>query len=183
MSPEIDWDDFETPAEEAVEKDVIPIGKWICVVTASKPKQMDIKTKPNYSCIGVLLTLEIEQALEIDGLKCSGDVGEEFCGSNLYFEIPFYDESEKPFMKEQRSKIAIKLGLVKTGETLLKSHWKNAVGKHVVITTVENKWTDGKTGEVKTGNPRIDQYNGFAHLDTVYGVSDGNGGENEYSDI
>ena len=191
--PEIGWDQFEIEAEAVSEEDVKAIeegpkggflGKCIAVVTGSEPKQMDFVSPPS---VGVRLTFEIEKVLEIGVKKenenpkddldytvvfepATSQMSEKWVGEKIHDDLPFYYDGEPDWSIRRRKSIALKLGLIRPGETLVKSAWRERVlGQRVVIRTEENRYTDKKTGREKVGRPKVGFFDGYEKISTVEG--------------
>ena len=183
---ELAWDDFDINAEEVTDEDAKdidegevypPIGLYLCEVVESTPKRIDFNA---YSCIGTRLKFQIEQVLEIEAKKIEGDEGEKYEGKFLYDDVAFSHEKEKPGMAKRRKYIALRLGLIRPNEIIVKSMWKDdVIGKKVIIRTVENRYTDKKTKEEKIGRPNVGFFDGYHYADK----SDQAATEEEWADI
>jgi len=188
--PEISWDDFDTEAEAVTEEDVKEIeegprggfvGRAICVCIGSTPKQIEFR-HAGYSCIGTTLKFEIEKVLEI-GVKqfpappksdtdyvmvfepATPGMSEPWEGETITDDVAFSNEKEKPAMGKRRKMVALKLGLIKPGEQILKSMWRDdIIGKRVIITTEENRYE--KDGVTKIGRPQVNFFNGYESVES-----------------
>jgi len=166
MSENIGWDEFETEAEEVTKEEAetidrddldVPIGLFQCVVVDSKPKQIDFN---GYSCLGTTLKFEIEECLEIDAKPIEKNEGKELIGCFLFDDVAFAHVDEKPGMAKRRKMVALKLGIVDPGETIVKSMWKTDVlGKQIILRTKENIYE--KDGEEIVGRPKVDFFGGY----------------------
>lgn len=171
---DIGWEDFETESEEVTDEDVKdiesggsgdypPIGLYLCEVIESTPKRIDF-TK--YSCIGTTLKFEVKQCFEIEAKPVEGDEGEQHEGKNIYDDIAFAHEAEKPGMAKRRKMVALRLGIIKPGEILRKDLWRDSViGKKVIIRLVENRYKEKSTGKEKIGRPQVDFWSGYTSVD------------------
>ena len=183
---ELAWEDFETDAEEVTDKDAkdideggeqVPIGKYLCRVIESTPKRIDFA---KYSCIGTTLKFEIEQTLEIEAKPVEGDEGEKYEGKHIYDDVAFAHELEKDGMKKRRKMVALRLGIIKPGQSIRKDMWRDSViGKQVIIRLVENHYKDKRTGEEKIGRPQVDFWEGYQLADK----SDQTAVETDWNDI
>ena len=191
--PTINWDDFETEAEEVTETDAKEIdegpqnkfiGDCIAVVVESTPRQIGFN---KYTCIGVTLKFEIEKVLKVGVKQMAVDaksdmdyavvledpsIGdqEKFTGENIYDDVAFHHPDEKDAMARRRKMVALKCGLIQPGQALVKSMWqKDIIGKRVVLHVVDNRYEDKKTKTTKAGRPQIDFFNGYDLISTVEG--------------
>ena len=199
--PEILWEDFETESELVTEEDVKEIeegprggfvGKAICVVIGSEPRQIEFKNA-GYSCIGTRPRFEIEKVLEL-GVKqfpaqprndtdyvivyetATPGMSEPWEGEHINDDVAFYNEKEKPAMGRRRKMVALKIGLIKPGEQILKSMWRDDIlGKRVIITTEENRYEKDKV--IKIGRPQVNFFNGYESVES------GNEAADKFDDI
>lgn len=175
--PELTWEDFETEAETITVQDEKNIeeglqgflGKAICRVVESSPRQIDFS---KYSCVGVRLKFEVEQVLQIGEKKMAekprddmdyiivyrdvkGDEAEHFEGKTLTDDVALYHENEKDGMAKRRKFVALRLGIVRAGETIIKGMWRDdVIGRRVILTTEENMYKDN-SGKLKIGYPKV----------------------------
>lgn len=169
----LDWDDFDIDPEEITEAEAKeidegtgeypPIGKYLCRVIEAMPKRIDFS---KYSCVGVTLKFEIEQALEIEAKPVTGDEGEKYEGKHIFDDVAFQHDDEKPGMAKRRKMVALRLGIIQPGETLRKDIWKDSVvGKKIILQLDKNVYTDKRTGEEKIGRPQVGFFTGYLPAD------------------
>jgi len=171
---DMNWDEVDMGAEEVTEDDVadiesggasVPVGVYLCTVVESKPKQIDFNA---YSCLGVSLTFEINQCLEIEGKSVTGNEGENFEGRNIYDDVAFADSDgkEKAGMMKRRKYVALRLGVIAPGGKLTRKSWEeDVIGKQIKIKLEENVYTDKNTGEEKVGRPQVGFFSGYMKVE------------------
>ena len=183
---ELAWDEIEIDAEEVTDEDVKdideggdhpPIGLYLCEVVGSTPKRIDFKA---YSCVGTQLKFKIEQVLELEAKPVEGDEGEKYEGKFLFDDVAFAHEKEKAGMAKRRKYIALRMGLIKPNQMIVKSMWRDdIIGKKVILRTVENRYKDKKTQEERIGRPNIGFFDGYNYADK----SDQTASEEVWADI
>jgi len=183
---QLGWDEFDIDAEKVTDEDVKdideggdhpPIGLYLCEVVESTPKQINFNA---YACIGTQLKFKIDQVLEIEAKLVEGDEGEKYEGKFLFDDVAFAHEKEKAGMAKRRKYIALRLGLIRPNQIIVKSMWRDdVIGKKVIIRTVENKYKDKKTQQEKIGRPNVGFFDGYHYADK----SDQAATEEEWGDI
>lgn len=166
--PELNWDEFDVEPEDVSEGEAaelekehkpVPIGKYLCRCVESTLKQIEFE---RYVCAGVRLKWEIEQALEIEAKPVTGDGGEDWEGRYIYDDVALFHSDEKEAFAKRRKTIALKTGIIRPGEAITKNLWRTGIiGRQAAIRLVENCYKDKRTGEEKTGSPRIDFFKGY----------------------
>jgi hypothetical protein len=190
--PDIGWDDFDMEAEDVSEEDAKAIderpregflGRCVAVCIGSKPKLINFK---EYNTTGITLEFEVEKVLEL-GVKQESEVGgdytivyepaapgatDQWAGTKLWDDVAMYHPDEKDGMAKRRKLVALRLGIIEPGQTLLKSSWQeDVIGQRVILKTFENRFI-GKDGKEKIGRyPRIGGFDGYEHISTLEGQS------------
>jgi hypothetical protein len=166
---DIGWNDFDVEIEDVTEEDVQdiesgggeypPIGLYRCTVIKSEPKQINFNA---YSCIGTTLTFEINECLEIEGRLVFENDGQRYHGMEIFDDVAFAHEKEKPGMAKRRKYVALRLGIIQSGQSLRKDMWRDdVIGKQIILRLVENVYKDKKTGQDKVGRPQVGFFDGY----------------------
>lgn len=156
MSDKLTWDNVPEEAEEFTEKDIKdsensgkpPVGKYLVVVKASEPRQINPKDKPSF--FSANLKMEIEEVFEIEKKPVNGAEGEAFVGRILWDGVRMFSEGEDEMWLHRRIRIAKAAGVISDSSTKLpRNMWSEViVGKRFLVDNEPNTYTD-KNGAVK----------------------------------
>ena len=178
---ELSWDDEQIDVDENVsEQDIkeaesmgkVRVGKYLCEIVASEPKQKDFK---EYSCVAANLKMEILKVLELDGAAVQGDEGDAYVGRAIFDDVALYNPSEKDGMRKRRILIAKRIGLIgESTDRITKSMWKNEIiGKKVVINYIEEVYIDKRTNtNKKSRKVAFDGYEDCSGIDIADNAPD-----------
>jgi len=162
--PAMNWDEVEIADENVTEEDVtaaesmggrIPVGRWLCTVEKSTPRNADLKTYTSL-CLAVNLQMQVDQALEVDGKKVEGDAGDAYEGRFIWDDVLLEHPDEKDGMRNRRILIAKRFGLIVGDQPITKKMWsEDIVGKQIIIVTEKGKSYEDKFGATQEGRIKV----------------------------
>jgi len=171
--PALNWDEVEIADENVTEGDVaaaesmggrIPVGKWSCTVESSTPRTANLK---NYTTLAVNLKMRVEEALEIEGKKVEGDVGDAYEGRFIWDDILLEHPDEKDGMRKRRILIAKRFGLIAGEAPITKQMWsQDIIGKQIIVVTEKGKPYEDKFGVEQEGRIKV----GFSGYESAEGA-------------
>ena len=132
--PALSWDEVEIPDESVSEEDVsaaesmgkLPVGRWLCTVESSTPRHANL-TSYTTLCVAVNLKMCVEQALEVEGRKITGDEGDAYEGRFIWDDVLLEHPEEKDGMRKRRILIAKRFGLITGDQAITKQMWQKDI--------------------------------------------------------
>ena len=166
MEENLSWDEVEDQIETITDTDVadaesmgkLPVGKFLCTCIESIPVQRNFNS---YSCIAANLKFSIDKVLEINEQSVKPDEFEHLEGRFIWDSVNLYHPDEKDGMRKRRILIAKRFDLIGNGGNNVSNEmWANGtLNRQVILETELNKWTDEKTGAIRS-NTRV-KFNGY----------------------
>jgi len=160
--PALNWDEVEIADENVSEADVMaaenmggrmPVGKWLCTVETSTPRTANLK---NYTTMAVNLKMRVEEALEIDGKRIEGDVGDTYEGRFIWDDVLLEHPDEKDGMRNRRILVAKRFGLIVGEQPITKQMWsQDIIGKQIVVVTEKGKPYEDSFGVTQKGRIKV----------------------------
>ena len=147
-----------------------PVGKYLCTVEETKPKQVNPKDKPSYYV--ATLIMRIDEAIEINGRAATNEESEAYEGRKIFDDISLKRDDEPDALKNRRILVAKRAGIISDSSSKIPANaWsEQIIGKQFLITYIEETYTPANSKTEKT--IRKVAFDGYESPENAVKVSD-----------